>query len=50
MHKTILNSTGSRIGIYYPITGKIELGHKTMKMDKLTFKSYCEENGWSLMK
>lgn len=50
MQKTILNNLGAKVGTYYPITGKVDLGTgKNLRMDKITFKGYCDDMQWSLL-
>lgn len=50
MHKSVINNSGQKVGTYYPITGKLVLVNgKPLKFDKVGFKEYCEEMGWSFL-
>jgi len=50
MQKTIVNNSGSKVGIFYPITCKLVLeSGKVLKMDKSTFLSYCDDMEWKTL-
>jgi hypothetical protein len=51
MQKTIVNINGNKVGVYYPITGKllIEGSLKPMKLDKQAFNDYCVDMAWSIL-
>lgn len=50
MQKTIINSQGSKVGVYYPLTGRLVIfGRNTLKLNKQAFKDYCVDMDWQVL-